>query len=243
MEPATGALVQWFLVMAGARMVLAYSPKSRFAADLDAAAAGTVSWVGVLQRPGFALWRSDPRTDPGGYRAIFVCQLAEALYGQPSLAERLLGGDHNDMQLGQGMPTGLATGEVDAMLIYVTIAQQLGLPFVQLSEEIDLSNPALAERYCTARYTNPLGQTFYRTPAVYSITILSNAPHAAAAEAFVATVLSDAGRTALANYGFLPARVLVGGAAMAVPQALQPLIQGSYPTDCTARPSKSDSRI
>ena len=52
-----------------------------------------------------------------------------------------------------------------------------------------------------------------------------------AAEAFVATVLSDAGRTALASHGFLPARVLVGGAATAVPQALQPLIQGAYPTD------------
>ena len=231
MEPATDALVRWFLVMAGARMVLAYSPKSRFAADLDAAAAGRVSWTDVLQRPGFALWRSDPRTDPGGYRAIFVCQLAEAVYGQPGLAERLLGGDHNDAQIGQGMPTGLVTGELDAMLIYGTIAQQLGLPYIQLPEEIDLSNPDLAERYRVARYTNPLGQTFYGTPAVYSITILSNAPHPAAAEAFVATVLSEAGRTALANHGFLPARVLIGGAATAVPQALQTLIQGTYPTD------------
>jgi len=49
--------------------------------------------------------------------------------------------------------------------------------------------------------------------------------------AFVATVLSEAGRTALANHGFLPARVLIGGAATAVPQALQTLIQGTYPTD------------
>jgi molybdate/tungstate transport system substrate-binding protein len=231
MEPATGALVQWFLVMAGTRMVVAYSPKSRFAADLDAAAAGTMSWTDVLQRPGFALWRSDPRTDPGGYRAIFVCQLAEALYGQPGLAERLLGGDHNDVQIGRGMPSGLATGEIDAMLIYGAIVQQLGLPFIQLPEDIDLSNPALAARYRTARYTNPLGQTFYGTPAVYSITILSNAPHAAAAEAFVATVLSDAGRIALANHGFLPVSVLVGGAATAVPHALQALIQGAYATD------------
>jgi molybdate/tungstate transport system substrate-binding protein len=210
-------------------MVLAYSPKSRFVVDLDAA--GTVAWVEVLQRPGFALWRSDPRTDPGGYRAIFVCQLAEGVYGQPGLAERLLGSDHNAAQIGQGMPAGLASGELDAMLIYGTIAQQLGLPFIQLPEEIDLSNPALAERYRTARYTNPLGQTFFGTPAVYSITILNNAPHPAAAEAFVATVLSDAGRTALAHHGFLPVSVRVGGAAAAVPSGLQPLIQGVYTTD------------
>src|SRR5262245_55973990 len=118
---------------------------------------------------------------------------------------------------------------VDAMLVYVSIAQQLGLLYIQLPEAIDLSSPTLADRYRAARYTNPLGQTFFGTPAVYSITILANATNPTAAEAFVATVLSDAGRAAFAQHGFVPAPILVGGAATAMPQALQPLIQGTYP--------------
>jgi molybdate/tungstate transport system substrate-binding protein len=228
MEPATTSLVQWFLVMARTRMVLAYSPKSRFAAELAAAASGALPWHALVQRPGFVLWRTDPRTDPGGYRALFVCQLAETYYGLPGLADRLLGGDHNDAQIGHGPPTGLATGEVDAMLIYVTVALQLGLPYLQFPEEIDLSNPRLTERYRAARFTNPLGQTFSGTPAVYSITIPTNAHNPTAAEAFVSVVLSEAGQQALARHGFLPAAVLAGGDIATIPPALQPHIQGRY---------------
>src|SRR6476646_3831305 len=77
--------VRWFSVLTGTRMVLAYSPKSRFKTDLDAAAAGQAQWFDVLQSPDFVFRRSDPRNDPGGYRTVFVVQLAERLYGRTGL--------------------------------------------------------------------------------------------------------------------------------------------------------------
>jgi molybdate/tungstate transport system substrate-binding protein len=57
-------------------MVIAYSPKSRFASKLDAAAAGKAKWWEILQEPGFRFGRSDPATDPQGRNIIFTMMLA-----------------------------------------------------------------------------------------------------------------------------------------------------------------------
>jgi len=224
-----GDKVRWFAVMAGTRMVLAYSPKSRYKADLDAAAAGQTHWFEVLQSPGFVFRRSDPRTDPGGYRTVFVFQLAERFYGHTGLREQILRGDDNEEQMFTSSVKSLVDGSVDAAMFYVTIAHDLGLPFIQLPDAIDLSNPALAAQYRTARYTNPLGQTFYGTPAVYSLAIPTATQNPAGATAFAAFALSDAGRTIFKNHGFLEADTRFGGDCEAVPETLRPLIQGTYP--------------
>src|SRR5262245_27107525 len=228
MGPEHGDLVRWFAVVAGTRMVLAYSPKSRFKAELDAAAAGQRLWFEPLQFPDFVFRRSDPRNDPGGYRTVFVFQLAERFYNRPGLSQQILRGDENEEQLGMRSFQGLADGTVDTMMLYVTAARDLGLPHIQLPDAIDLSNPALAAQYREAHYTNPLGQTFYGTPAVYSLTIPTVAHNPAAAAAFAAFALSDDGRAIFQEHGFLEADALFGGDRAAVPNVLQPLMQGTY---------------
>lgn len=223
-----GDKARWFLVMARTRMVIAYSPKSRFKADLDAAAAGEKPWYAVLQEPGFVLKRGDPRTDPGGYRDVFVFELAERYYGIPGLANAIMGSPDNEDQIASGVPDGLNDGSVDAYVGYITTAQQSNLPYIQLPDEIDQSNTSMAAIYAAATYTNPQGQTFHGTPAVYGVTIPTGGSNEAGAEAFVRYLLSEAGRQALTDRGFLPAGVLVGGDASAVPASLQDLIQGTY---------------
>ncbi|MCX6022074.1 MAG: extracellular solute-binding protein [Chloroflexi bacterium] len=224
-------LARWFVTIAATRMVLAYSPASRFAADFQAAAEGRVPWYEVLGAPGLALRRSDAGTDPGGYRAVFVMQLAERHYGVAGLTERILGGADNEAQfLAMGGMDRLKDGTVDALFTYVTGAIQGGLPYLVLPEEIDQSNFAMANVYAHASYTNPQGQTFRGTPAAYSATILTAAANPAGAEAFVRHVLSPAGRGALGQRGFLPAPVLLGGHAEALPPSLASFIQGRYPT-------------
>ncbi len=228
MGPQPDVLVRWFAVLAGTRMVLAYSPKSRFKAALDAAAAGHTAWFEPLLSPEFVFRRSDPRTDPGGYRTVFVFQLAERQYGHPGLKDQILGGDDNEEQLGMRSFQDLMGGTVDAMMLYVTGARDLGLPFIQLPDAIDLSNPTLAAQYRAAHYTNPLGQTFYGTPAVYSLTIPTAARNPEGAAGFAAFALSDAGRAIFRSHGFLEADILFGGDHTAVPEQLRPLIQGTY---------------
>ncbi len=223
-----GDKARWFLVMARTRMVIAYSPKSKFKADLDAAAAGEKPWYEVLQEPGFVLKRGDPRTDPSGYRDVFVFELAERYYGIPGLANAIMGSPDNEDQIASGVPDGLNDGSVDAYVGYITTAQQSNLPYIQLPDEVDQSNASMASIYAAATYTNPQDQTFHGTPAVYGVTIPTGASNEAGAEAFVQYLLSDAGRQALTDRGFLPADVLAGGDASAVPASLQSLIQGTY---------------
>jgi ABC-type molybdate transport system substrate-binding protein len=110
----------------------------------------------------------------------------------------------------------------------VTGARNVGLPFIQLPDAIDLSNLALAEQYRVAHYTNPLGQTFHGTPAVYSLTIPAVSQDPAGAAAFAAFAPSDASRAIFQQHGFLKADALFGGDLAAVPKVLRPLMQGTY---------------
>ena len=69
--------VSWYLPFATTRIVVAYSPKSRFFSVLDEAAHGKRLWTEVLREPGLKIGRTDPAIDPKGYRTIIVCKLAE----------------------------------------------------------------------------------------------------------------------------------------------------------------------
>src|SRR5262249_48339574 len=148
---------------------------SRFRADLEAAASGARPWYEVLATPGLVFKRNDPRVDPGGYRGVFVFALAERFYGLPGLKDRLLQGDGNEAELLDGSFQALQDGTIDALVTYVTIPLALGLPYIQLPDEVDQSNLGMIPLYHTVSYTNPRGQTFTGTAAVYGATILQAA--------------------------------------------------------------------
>lgn len=219
-----GDRVRWYLGFARTRMVLAYSPQSRFLAEFTAAAKGEVPWFEVLQRPGLVFLRSDPRVDPGGYRTLFVFQLAEQFYGQPELKQQVLQGDENEAQLLAGRPN-LHDGSVDAVMLYITSAISYGLPYIQLPAEVDLSSDALADWYRTAGYTNQRGQRFNGTPATYSITIPQAAANPDGAARFVQYLVSADGRAALERHGFAPTAAQPGGELASIPADLQPLLK------------------
>src|SRR5215471_8756336 len=85
--------------VASTQMVLAYSPKSKFVPDLEAAARGEKKWYEVLQTNGLRFGRTDPATDPQGQNIVFTMLLAENFYKQPGLADRILGGYQNPQQI------------------------------------------------------------------------------------------------------------------------------------------------
>src|SRR5260370_9646156 len=75
--------------IAHTEMVIAYNPKSRFAAKFEAAASGKGNWWEILQEPGLRFGRTDPLTDPQWRNIIFTMMLAAKLYNKPNLAQKV----------------------------------------------------------------------------------------------------------------------------------------------------------
>lgn len=228
MGAENGALVRWYVAFARNAIVLAYSAKSAHIADFERARSGEIPWYEVLTKPGVRLVRNDPNDDPGGYYALFVCQLAEAHYQIPGLARRILGDATNPAQVGWPDFARLASGDVDAFLAYRTGAIDSGLPYLDLPDAINLGNPAYADTYARAAYTTTAGVTFRGVPIHFTATILAGTEHAEAAARFIAYLLSPDGQALVQAYHFLPSAARVGGDPNAVPAALTPHIEGVW---------------
>jgi molybdate/tungstate transport system substrate-binding protein len=225
--PAENERARWSMAILRSRTALLYSPRSRFADDFEAARTGRLAWYDVLRHPGLVLKRPDPTVDSGGYRAIFVFELAEKHYRIPGLKQQIIGIDNNESQYfdrTKDYPL-LRNGSIDATVQFVTNASVGGVPYINLPEEVDQSDPALADWYATVRYTNPRGQTFQGAPAFYGVTILAAAENAAGAEAFVRFLLSESSFNKLERAGFLRAGIVAAGDPNAIPLSLRSLIR------------------
>ncbi len=118
--------------IAHTEMVIAYSPKSRFASRFDAAAKGKEDLWKVLLEPGLRFGRTDPVTDPQGRNIIFTMMLAAKANKQADLVEKILGPAINEKQIFTE-PTVMArlqSGELDASSAYKIQPGPLNLPYV-----------------------------------------------------------------------------------------------------------------
>ncbi|MEP6601950.1 MAG: extracellular solute-binding protein [Nitrospirota bacterium] len=195
--------------IASTQMVISYSPKSRFAAELDAAASGKTPWWQVLKTPGLRFGRTDPATDPQGQNIIFTMLLAQEYYKQPDLAATILGDYQNPAQIftEPSLLTRLEAGQLDASSGYQSAAISHHLPHVTLPDEVNLSNPAMAsDWYSKAQFTIrlPNGKETNLTtqPLVFYATVLNTARNPALAEKFVQFLLSDEGQKILQDNGY-----------------------------------------
>ena len=230
LSSAPGPSAPWFLTVARTTMVIAYSPRSRFAPAFRDVAAGRRAWYEVLASPGLRLGRTDPQLDPKGYRTVLMLRLAERYYQRPGLEARLLGAPENPAQTfpEEALVGRLESGQLDAGFFYLTEVREQRLPYLAVPDEINLGNPAMARLYAQAAYTDSAGQVRRGAPIVYTVTIPSTARNAAGAVQFVQFLYRPAGQRILNRHGLLPVRVLVGGDPRAVPPPLRPLAQGTY---------------
>ncbi len=194
-------LVTWYVTFASSQLVVAYSPSSRFAADFQAAAAGTRPWYEVLAQPGLRFGRGDPTVDPKGYRTLFLFDLAARHYGKPEIAA-LLGDPLNPAQV---MPevallARVESGQYDAGIFYRHEIVAQDLPFVALPPEVNLGDPNFAEQYAQSGYTTPDGDHVTGAPILFTATIPLAAAHRTGAEAFVRFLLTSP--ELLTGFGF-----------------------------------------
>lgn len=204
-------LVSRGVPIASTAMVIAYSPRSRFAAGLKDAADRQGAWWEVLRTPGLRFGRTDPITDPQGRNIIFAMQLAERYYHTPGLARAILGPDINPEQIftEPSLLSRLESGQLDASSGYQSAVSGHHLPYVVLPAEINLSDPA----YDTAWYSKatialpkPGGGTedAHPEPLVFYAAVLGNAPSPELGQRFVAFLTSGAGQDMLRQGGYGP---------------------------------------
>ena len=191
--------VRWYTLFARNRIVLAYTEGSRGAGTIN-----TENWRTVIRQPGVEVGRSDQNMDPSGYRTLLTMQLAEQYYHEPGLFARLLAAarERNVRPREADQIALLQTHELDYIWTYQNLAEDYGLRFVKLPDQIDLGNPADSAAYSHAT-TRVIGRhpgdtlTMRGAPILFALTIPVQAENRALAERFVAYLLSADGRKVL----------------------------------------------
>jgi molybdate/tungstate transport system substrate-binding protein len=203
----------WSVQYAATSMVVAYNPKSKYASQFKAIAAGTQplsSLFTLMTKPGFQLGRTDPNTDPQGRAFIYMLELAQMKYHLPaSIVTKILGGPLGSAKSTQifeeaALDSRLQAGQLDAASAYLSQAKQLKLPYITLPADINLGDPTQADNYAKASITiTDDGQKVTKTgsPLAVDVTVIKGASDQAAADSFVAYILSPKGRALYSGPG------------------------------------------
>ena len=211
----------WYVRFAENRIIIAYTDRSRFAAEID-----STNWWQVLQRPGLEIGRSNPDLDPAGYRTLMVFQLAERHYQSPGLAAALeKAADPRNMRPKEiELVALLESGDLDYAWFYESMARASGVKHLELPASIDLSSADERAAYALAS-VRVIGSsasdtvTMHGAPIRYAFSIPLKASHPELGARFAEFLLTD-GKAALQGQylSTLPNPDAVG---TAVPQVVQ----------------------
>ena len=193
----------WNIPLATNELVLAYHKSSRMSDQID-----DDNWYHILQRDDITYGRSDPDSDPCGYRSVLTIKLAESHYRQPGLTAALLAKDREAIRPREtDLLALLEVGHIDYLFIYRSVAFQHHLDILSLPAEINLGQPLLADFYRTVTLEiagKSPGSTITKRgePMLYGVTIPTDPPHPELALAFMQFLLTeDKGMRILAEQG------------------------------------------
>ena len=133
----------WNVKFACNEMAIAFTKKSRYSDMID-----STNWFDVLLKEDVAYGRSDPNSDPCGYRSVLVSKLAEIYYKKPGLAEKILAKDNKYIRPKEtDLLALLETNSLDYIYIYRSVAVQHHLEHVLLPPRVNLQFPGYADYY------------------------------------------------------------------------------------------------
>lgn len=193
---------QWNIQFAGNEMAIVYHKESKYSDEINAQ-----NWHEVMLRDDVIFGRSDPNSDPCGYRAILTIQLAEDYYTIPGFTKKMMNKDNEYIRPKEvDLLALLESNTIDYIFLYRSVAQQHGLNYLTLPDSVNLKKPELADYYKLAD-TEIVGNTpgskikVYGEPMVYGITILENAPNKELATKFVQYIFSGKGAKIMEQNG------------------------------------------
>lgn len=155
----------------------------------------TKPWYDVITMPGFRLGRTNPSQDPGGVLAAQALSETAKAKHLPALAK--LGTETSDEYAEDSEQANILSGQLDGAFMYEADANAQKSPFVPL--------------------------TGVHLAGDYTITLLHNAPHIAAAEAFIEFLLGPTGQAEMRADHFTiisPAKVSGTGVPSGLKSAL-----------------------
>ncbi|MBI9038075.1 MAG: tungstate ABC transporter substrate-binding protein WtpA [Bacteroidales bacterium] len=192
----------WNINFVSNEMVIAFNEKSRFKNEIN-----ENNWYNILLKKEVSFGRSDPNSDPCGYRSVLTSKLAEKFYEKPGLSEKLLSKNHRFIRPKEVDLLGLLqVNAIDYIFIYRSVAKQHNLNYIILPDSINLRTKKLKDFYSsvTVKINGKKPGVFITLkgePMVYGITILKNAPNKNAAFAFVDFLLSEKGMKIMKENG------------------------------------------
>jgi molybdate/tungstate transport system substrate-binding protein len=222
MPDGKGPYADWSIQFATNKLVLAYSPTNKYAAELNAD-----NWYKLLAREDVKIGLANPQIDAVGYRAMMLAKLAERYYKDSTIFDNLFSNaftstinvkeengvsviyvpqllepeDKRIILRGSSVQIValLQSGDVDFAFEYLSVAKQQGLKYIELPPEIDMGSEKLADVYKTVRVKLDFRRfkyvepVFDGLPIVYALSIPHNAPHPKEAVEFLKFLLGKDG--------------------------------------------------
>lgn len=193
-------LASWYVGFSSNALTLVYTAQSQGAGRINAA-----NWYRIVSEPGVVTWRSNPNSDPGGYRFVQMLSLASRYYHQPDLVQKVLANAPlNGPRRAKGSPlAALRSGRVDYLAAYASSAKAPDLESLKLPSDINLSDPAKLDLYARGAVRTDRG-VLHAKPILYGVTVPTSAHNPQLAVEFVRFLIGPEGHKILADSGFTP---------------------------------------
>ncbi len=135
----------WAVQFASNEMSLAYMPGSAYSDEINES-----NWYDIIAREDVRYGRSNPDSDPCGYRTVLSLKLANSYYPHGIDLDGILSKDHKYIRPKEtDLLALLETNTIDYMFIYSSVAVQHNLKYVKLPDSLNLGNPQLEDLYAT----------------------------------------------------------------------------------------------
>ncbi len=212
----------WYIKFATNELVIVYTSHSKYANEVN-----STNWMQILSKNDVRIGFSSPNDDPCGYRAVMMFYLASMEYHTNIFENvvlnntgiKLSGGYINvpdDSQLlnangrvfikqkSVSLLADLESGNIDYAIEYKSVAEQHGLKYLQLSDDINLSNASKDSVYQKAFVKLADGKVMKGNAIVYGVTVPKNAPDREDAYRFINMLIGQSGKEILEKCGQNP---------------------------------------
>jgi molybdate/tungstate transport system substrate-binding protein len=213
---------KWSIRFATNEMVIAFTEKSRYSEEID-----SLNWMDILQKKDVIYARSDPDSDPCGYRTVFTFMLAEKFYNKPGLTEKMVLKNKEYIRPKEvDLVALLESNTIDYMFQYKSVAIQHGLKYIELSKNINLSDPALNNIYASVNMEIAGSKPGTKMTVTgeyinYSLTVLDKAPQKEEALKFIEFLIGKEGLNILKANGQEPIIPFTSGQVEQLPSQLR----------------------